>query len=257
MTLAFNEIKFKGKCIVDNIHLQNTKLTKVQMESINNTIEQPWTFNSIFIANFNDNLYAGNNTGWRLKRKLVSDTLFKTIKDFDFNELSYIDYQVKNRISYIYAIHSLAVGGEGLGVEGTANTSFYGWFLFDENKNFKLDMGFDGIQTGNIQIVEDVHVFDNYTQYPVFSFGERNYRQGDITAIPYRIVDSQYKIDVQVLNEIKAFIGNHKSKWLKNTAGEIFKVMTTNTNYKYQDKLQEQPYTISFNWTEIEDGEAI
>lgn len=252
--MAFNQVKIKGKCVVDNIHLQNQKLTKEQMKDIDTTEEQPWIYNSIFIANFNDNLYTGNNTGWRLKRKRVTDTLFTTVKDFDFNTFSYIDHQVANRTDYIYAIHSLAAGGEGLGVEGNVRTDSYGWFLFDENNSYKFDAGYKGLESGNIQVVEDVHIFNNYTKYPVFSYSPRKYKQSDLTTLPYKIVGDEMQISVSLLHEIEAFINNQKPKWLKNTAGELFLVNTSNFSYKYNDSLYEQPFTISFTWTQIGDA---
>jgi hypothetical protein len=251
-----NTIKFLGKCIVDNAHLQNRKLTKTEMDSIDNTVEQPWIYNSIFIANYDNNLYSGNMTGWRLKRKLSTDTLFKVVKEFPWDTLQYTDREVKNYSDYIYAIHSLASAGEGLGVQNTVHTNFYGWFLFDDENSYKFDAGFDSIQTDKIQVVGDVHVYNNYSQYPVFSYGKRNYKTSSITTLPYKFNDNQFVVDVALLKEIETFINNQKPKILKNTAGEMWKVNTSDFSYKYEDKLYQQPFTITFTWTEIDSTDS-
>lgn len=252
--MAFNQVKVKGKCKVGNIHLQNQKLTKEQMRNIDVSTEQDWTFNTIFMANFDGNLNASNNIGWRLKRKRADEELFTTVGDFSLDVLAYIDHEIANRTDYIYAIHSLSASGEGAGVEGTVKTNFYGWFLFDETHIYKFDAGFNGVESGNIQIVEDVHIFNNHTKYPVFSFSPRRYKQSDLSALPYRIVGDEMITDMKLLKELEQFIGNEKPKWIKNTAGEMFQVITSNFNYKYQDNIFAQPYTISFNWTQIGDA---
>ena len=252
-----NTIKFLGKCVVDNAHLQNKKLTKTEMDSINNTAVQPWVYNSIFIADFEQNLYSGNMTGWRLKRKLSTDTLFTVVKEFNWDELQYTDREVKNHSDYTYSIHSLASAGEGLGVQNTTYTNFYGWFLFDDENSYKFDAGLDnGLQSDKIQTQEDVHIYQGYTKYPVFSYGKKNYKTSSITTLPYQFNNNEFIIDVALLKKVESFINNQKPKILKNTAGEMWKVSTSGFSYKYEDKLYQQPFTITFTWTEIDSEDS-
>ena len=223
--------------------------------------EQIWDFDtSVFLADFEGNLEAGNIqsggeiiTGWRIKRKAEDIDLFYTLADLDTSVISYIDYRPRNNINYTYAIFSVSASGESLGIEESGSIDFFGWFLTDNTNTYKFDIGWDGLKSSSINTNQDVHLYKNYTKYPVPSFGPRNYRTGSITAIPYT---GDYEINLTVLDEIREFIDDKEEKWLKNTAGEIFKVITSGFRYKYLDKPTEQPHDITFEYSEVAEGEG-
>jgi hypothetical protein len=215
-----------------------------------------------FLANFESSLSSGNFSsyigGFRLKRLASDGSLYQTIDDFEVTELTYADMKGRNSITYSYELFSLDVNGnESLGTSTTATLDSYGWFLTDGTNIYKFDMGADGVTTGAISVNKDFYVYENYSTYPTVGFGNRNYKTGTITSIPYSYstTTQEYTFTVNLLNELKTFITNGEIKWLKNTKGEIFKVVTANFAYDYIDNVPDQPYEISFDWTEIGIGE--
>ena len=224
--------------------------------------DQQWdNIYTSFLANFENTLEAGNITneitGWRLKRKAEDGSLFITINEFEPENIEYVDYLVRNNINYTYALFSLNSSGESLGIEDSASVDFYGWILTDGVNAYKFDSGWDSYKTENISSDISYNEYDTCSQYPIVSFGQKNYKTSSITTIPYSYnsVNFTYTIDISLLNEVRDFINNKTEKYLKNTAGEIFKVVTKGFSVKYDDKIQSQPYEISFDWIEIDECE--
>jgi hypothetical protein len=101
-------------------------------------------------------------------------------------------------------------------------------------------------------------IYDNYTTYPTISFGNKNYRDSGIKTIPYSYNSTsfEYSFSLSLLDELRVFINNGLVKYLKNTKGEIFKIVTYGFSYKYDDNIPDQIYEVSFNWTEVGIGEV-
>lgn len=218
------------------------------------------TDSSRFLANFEQTLRAGNVSSdiesFRLKRIASDGSLYNTLSDFDITEHSYIDRSLRNNITYTYILNSIdGDGNEGLGTTFTASLDFYGWFLFDSSNIYKFDLenSSDSINT-NL----DFNIYNNYTTYPTVGFGSRNYRTGKLNTIPYtyNTTSLSYEFTFDLLEEIKSFINNKTVKYIKNTKGEILKIVTSNFNYKYNEVVVNKPYTISFDWVEVGIGEA-
>lgn len=256
--IAFNtyDTNYGYHLIADNFIESATKLD----------YEQIWGDNTNFLANYENTLNAGNissdTIGWRVKRKAEDLNLFTTLSTIsDRSITTYTDYLPRNNINYTYSVYALSNYGESLGLQEISNVSFYGWILTDGTVSYKFDMGLNGIETNNISNNKNQYIYENYTQYPIVSFGQQNYKTSSLKTIPYTLSDTIsetslcYEINETVRQIIEDFINNDGEKWLKNTAGEIFKVVTFNFNYKYLDKIQEQPHEISFDWIEIGIGE--
>lgn len=267
-TIRLDSCLVDGKvCIIygDTVSAQCSCIFAYNFEySINKLpLQQKWNkYYTTFLADFEDSLECGNITGsisgWRLKRKGSDISLYETIDDFDADQQTYTDYTPRNNIDYNYIVFSLdSDGNEALGIESINSVNFYGWILTDNTNTYKFDIGWDGINTDQVQSNKDIHVYDNYTQYPVVSFGVRNYRTGSITAIPYsyNATTCTYTIDESLRKEILDFLNDGNEKWLKNSAGDIIKVVTSGATYKYSDKIYSQPYEIKFDWIEVDVGE--
>lgn len=222
--------------------------------------EASWVDNStLFLANFENNLNAGNLAGEisniRIKRIADDGSFYNTLIDLDASETEYIDTTARNNIEYTYLLTTLdANGNEGLGVTTAGELDFWGWFLTDGTNIYKFDAELD---SGSIVTNRAISVQDGYTQYPIVSFGNRNYRTATIKTIPYTYNEtSGYSFTYSLLEELRTFINNEEEKYLKNTKGEIFKVITSNFNYSYNDDLAEQPFEINFDWIEVGVGEV-
>ena len=88
-----------------------------------------------------------------------------------------------------------------------------------------------------------------------FRFGDMRYKKGNLTTIPYSY-DSEtddYNIDTDVLDNLIDFLNNNTIKVLRNSAGESMQVITLNSGYKYFDKIQSQPYKVSFEYVQVGD----
>jgi len=217
-----------------------------------------WISNStLALADFESNLSIGNQgvntTGFRLKRKASDGLFYITLSDFANTVNSYTDTTARNAITYTYLLNSLDVNSnEDLGVEVTGILDFYGWFLTDGTTIYKFDAA---TKSESIKTNRAFNVFETYSQYPTVSYGNRNYRTSSLTTIPYSF-NTDFEFTYTTLEALRAFIDSETTKYLKNTKGEIIQVATTNFSYKYLDEVIEQPYEITFDWTEIGVGEA-
>jgi hypothetical protein len=216
-----------------------------------------WVDNStIFLANFNGSLLIGNITspidGFRIKRKASDGNFYVTLADLANTETSFNDLTARNNIEYSYLLNTIDTNGnEDLGVEVTGILDFFGWFLTDGTDIYKFDAN---LKTDSIKTNRAMNVFETYSQYPTISFGNRNYRTSSLTTIPYSF-NTEYTFTYALLEELRTFINSETTKYLKNTKGEIFQIVTSNFSYKYIDETAEQPFEISFDWIEVGVGE--
>jgi len=260
---SFASIKFTGKILLDNMRANNKSMTLAEINTIPKTTPQLWGTDTNWLANFDNSLEGGNidNSipiiGWRLKRRKLTDDLFVTMRDFAKETREFTDRTPVNNTEYIYSVYSLSAEGEGLGLEGNATVNFFGWYLIDNATGawFKFDAGWDGLETDEIQTIQDIYIYKNFSKKPVVSYGAQDYRQGKITAVPYLYTDCNLVINKPTLDSLRLFITNKTSKILKNSFGDILIVNTYEFKSKFQDKISAQPYQISFNWIETEEYE--
>lgn len=210
------------------------------------------------LSHFNNDLEGGNISGeilsWKLTRKEKNTFLYETINIFSGDTTEYIDNKVKNNIEYTYLLSSIdSNGNQSSGVSATGTIDFSGWMISDSTEYYNLSIGWDGYQTSGIKTNKGNYKFDNLTQFPVISYSQQKYRTGSITCIPYsyNITNNNFDINLEVLNNFKTFLDNGNTKWLRSQDGDIMKVSTINTDYKYQDKIIEQLFQVNFEWCEI------
>jgi hypothetical protein len=215
--------------------------------------------NTVLLAHLDYSLFAGDNyvessaVSYKILKKKTTDTQFKTVGNVTVSSgVTYMDdYLVENNTEYEYGVYPMDINNNsGNSILTTATQDFFGWILVNESNTiaYKFDLEMD---SDNVEIVEDFKIYDNYAIYPYISFGKRNYRKGKLTTMPYSLSGCDIIINVDTLNEIKAFINDKQPKYLKNTAGEMWKVATSGFSYKYMDRIKSQPYNISFNFTQI------
>ena len=222
--------------------------------------EAAWIDNTtVFLANFENNLNSGNISAEieviRIKRKAEDGNFYVTLDELANTTTQFIDTTARNDITYDYLLNSVDTkGNEDLGSETTGKLDFYGWFLTDGTNIYKFDAE---VKSGNITTNRAFTVLDTYQQYPTIAFGNKNYRSGSFSTVPYSYnsIDG-YSFTYNLLEELRAFINNETVKYLKNTKGEIIKIMTSKFDYSYNDQTMEQIFSISFDWVEIGVGET-
>jgi len=253
---SYNTVKFLGEATFDNVHMQKIELTDDEIKTISD--REQWNSNTIFLADFEGNLQAGNYpslslpiTGYRIKRKKVGELVYKTLGEVSSGSLTtYQDMSARNKQEYEYAIYPLNGDTEGVSIIGVSSLDFYGWFLsdLDNTKIFKFDME---IETDNIEVILDMKTYENYSEKPVIGFGKRNYIKGSLKTMPYSLNGEEISFNLSLLEDLKSFINNKEEKILRNSKGEVWKVITSNFSYKYMDKISGQPFIVSFDFIEV------
>lgn len=256
----YNKTVLLGAAEFDNVHVLNYELDDETIKSI--STEQTFTENTIFLANFENTLEAGNFTNndvpitsWRIYRKKTNELLYKLLKEILKVPGSsfYIDYTAQSGVEYNYQVFPVSNGIEGNGTSGGGIMTFdYGWILSDQDEDIVYTFDIE-LETSDIQTLQDYKKYDNYSQFPSFSFGQKKYREGSLTTMPLTINSNNidYETTVDTLNNLRDFINNKEQKILKNSKGEIFLCSTYDFSHKYLDKIGDLPFTISFKFTEI------
>ena len=207
------------------------------------------------IGNISGLVNSLDNFTFTIKRKKQLDTTFKIIKsDILSNIKTYTDNSVANNTTYTYFLEVTSLNGVPVQqFQKEIVISFEGWFLSDENNNFNFFAGFDSIKTGSISVNKTMNKYDNYGKYPVISFNNSRFKTGSMTVMPLRLNETslEYEIDLDLETEIENFIENETPKWLRSPAGEVLTVTIGNFSIKYDDKIESQPYEISFDWIEV------
>lgn len=270
---VYDKVNLMGNGVFDAVHLRKRVLSEQEVLDIET--KEIYGIDSIFVANFEGNLEAGNYTSlskpiskWRVRRKKVGSFTPNLLKDLDVSNTSYIDYLQANRTSYEYQISPVSSDGtEGVPLLTITESDFFGWFLcsIDNQTVYKFDMS---IESESIALNMDRKLFEGFTKYPVTRTGKRKYHSGGLKTMPYKFHKggiyewyalpysvAHNRTDNDLLREVEDFISNGEPKILKNTSGDLFKVQTSEFSYQYMDVYDEQPYTIDFKWTQVGDGE--
>lgn len=234
-------------------------LENIEATSYKSPRKYSWETNiSEIVSNFEGNLQGGNLSSgifaWKLKRKEEGSSLYTTIGSFTGGTNYYVDNLVKNNTSYTYLLFNLDMyGNESNGIVGTGEVSFDGWMISDETEYYKILMGWNGYETSQISTNKSFHQYDNLTEFPVFSFGNPNYRSGNIKCIPceYNSTTNEYNVNLTILTNFKNFIDNGNIKYVRTQDNDIIKVITKNAQYKYLDQVAEQPMEITFDFCEV------
>jgi hypothetical protein len=271
---SYNKVSLIGNGIFDAVHVKNAILSDSDIIELNTA--ETFGTQTVFLANFEGNLEAGNYTTvskpitkWRIRRRRLGDFSNTILDDLDVTTVTYTDYLQANRTNYEYQVSPVSDDGtEGAPIISINQSDFFGWYLcsLDNETIYKFDMN---IESDSIVLNMDTKLFEGFTEYPVMRKGKRKYRSGGLRTIPYRISvgglagwyetpygsSGEMEINNELLRLVEDFISNGEPKILKNTSGDIFKVQTNGFSYQYMDTISEQPYTISFQWVQVGDGE--
>jgi hypothetical protein len=238
--VSYDRVSIFGNCQVDSLVLHNEeKSNNVILEHFNDITPPSFYTDTVVVGNFENTLECGSLiTGvglplnkYVVRRREIGSTLNPLLAElnYDQNLHTYIDYTPKNNIDYIYTVtpvfEDLLNRFEGRGVEGGSKVDFWGWILSDLAATPITQYKFDvEIESSDIEVVEDVKKYDNYTQYPTFRRGHRKYRELTLKTIPYSYnsITGEYNINVAVLEGLRDFINNGDVKLIRTTSGESF-----------------------------------
>lgn len=255
----YNQIKVYGQAIVDHIKIQNVEKTVTEIQNLVPYATPIWDGNTIFLAKFENTLNAGNITNltnpilnWVVTRRKSTETSFTKLATLPVNITTYTDSTAEPNVQYIYNITGTNDTEASEPLENTINSVFYNCIIMDvggtEAYVFDLNLEFEGYEN---QVAQQK--YEGFNQYPAFSFGERDYKEGTVTAI----LASEFDVDVtQTIDYIKkfnVFINNGNEKIFKDRKGNVLKVVTTGgvKQKPLNVAISQQPYEITFNFTEV------
>lgn len=249
-----NQLIINGESTIDNLRVESIELSDITIQSMNS--EQQWDENTLFLANFEDTLDASKFnfnmpiTHFRIKRRKTSELLYKLLTELVYTAGAnyYIDYTAGSNTEYEYALYPVSNGMEGKPILAIGMGDFVGWQLTDGTTTYVFDLE---VESDNVQTILDYKKYENYTEFPVFSFSSRQYDEGSLTTIPYQFNGNKIEFTFENLQQIKAFINNKQPKILKNSKGAVWKVITYDYSEKYMENFEEEPVRISFKWTQV------
>jgi len=257
--VEYSKISVSGKGIFDKVHILSEELTLSQLLAIDITAEIAWTNTTVMLAEFNNNLNAGNlNLGgnvtkWEVYRIANGDTNLVKVASVDGAVESFLDYTVPPYYTYTYSVF----GSTSTEISEPLTTTsiyadFFNYFLIDEDTNavYLFDLN---ASLGTTQNQEDVTIYSTYNQFPTISQGARKYRTTNLSAICGDVecnnVLTQPPLYVDALRD---FIMNGRSKIFKTRKGDVQRVYTSNFSYSlFNEGIKSQPMVISFDITEL------
>ena len=236
-------------------------------------IQGSWGYDTIFLANFQQSLEAGNIelhglpiNKLRIRKRKKDNLRFETINEFDFDpdKLSYEmdDRLVESHEDYVYGIQPLGGSNENPVSGNTTISEIYSEFesVWLVNKNTQYQLFYD-LDVGSYETHVPSEVKETLgRQYPiVFSNGAVNYRRGNISCAI--ISDETYnknKISPKEEKEhrklMMKFLSDKKPKLYKDGSGEAMVIMIMgNPTLSPRNDLNQLIYDISLEFVEIAD----
>jgi hypothetical protein len=256
---------YGGNSCFDNVRLLNKELTDEEFLAITIGTQQVWDTTVLFNATFNDSdLSAGNISGltnpitaYDIFRKETGSQTFIKLDTVDVSVQEYIDITAKLNTTYIYDIVAKNSTERSNSIEGNITTDWYGTYLINpiDNTVYIFDLNYD---FGGFNTETAYQRYDGYSQYSAYSFGNRNFKTGTISAIVNEEISSDGKPiqTIDFVNQLQSFINNGQYKILKTRKGEVLKVHTMNfASQPLNNAIKQQPYSITFNFEEIGSAE--
>lgn len=267
-TSAYDTITIYGESNIDKVHLRNNILTETEINAIDYTEQTSWTPNTLLLAEFRNNLSAGNVTGltsdathWEIQRRSGTETTFTVLATVPITQTEYIDYTIGSRERCIYRIFALNEDERSQPLQTeTVLADFYLWSLVDDTTGevFIFDLNIDsGSHTSNtgFTVYNDV-----YSQKPSVSYSQLDYLSGTISGMAGTVncTDGRHIAPKSYLENFRSFINNKRTKLLKSRNGDVWRVNTNNFRLSYIDNINNtredfQPAIISFDYVETSD----
>lgn len=258
--------------VFDYVQVLNTTATQSQIDAHNKITYIPeWTGDTSFLNNFNNNINMNNvpsNLGeieyFSVYKYSETDKILTHVGDFPLEQDGLLDYSIRNRTTYQYVIFAVTsdymsnaitlppvtTRWDCWSIANIIDTKTDGVYSIDTNSIWAFNTNLtSGGYTQNI----DTYTYDNFTQFPKISKGEKNYYTGTLTAYLNNIQSMPYYDTVEMQDKFCEFINSPNLKLLKDRKGNCLIVQTTGNSFTVQDNAREQMITVSFNFTQVVD----
>lgn len=271
-TVWINETSASYNGVFDYVQVLNTTATQSQIDAHNKITYIPeWTGDTSFLNNFNNNINMNNvpsNLGeieyFSVYKYSETDKILTHVGDFLLEQDGLLDYSIRNRTTYQYVIFAVTsdymsnaitlppvtTRWDCWSIANIIDTKTDGVYSIDTNSIWAFNTNLtSGGYTQNI----DTYTYDNFTQFPKISKGEKNYYTGTLTAYLNNIQSMPYHDTVEMQDKFCEFINSPNLKLLKDRKGNCLIVQTTGNSFTVQDNAREQMITVSFNFTQVVD----
>lgn len=263
---AYTRVRINGEAIYDYVWSRNFVMTDDQIRELELNETPVWDGTTLLLANLNNNLNGGsveNITnpiiGFDVNRRKSSESNFTQLAQVGSDVTNYNDLTAEPNTTYIYEVlaRSATEVSEPI-IADPFLSDFYNWLLIDPETGttyiFNLNLTSNAF---NNEIA--YREYAGYNQYNQYSFGNRDFLSGSISAVVSSEVcnfTSGIPQTVDYLNQLRSFINNKKEKILKSRKGHVLRVITVDySDSPLSDAIGDQPYVVSFSFKEV--GEVI
>lgn len=270
--MSYNRIKILGGQKVDYLIQMSFTASSEEQETVNDEYFLP-DFNTFpgkinIMAPYTENIISSvisgltePLTGWQIYKGKPSESFISKVADVDKDVLSITDFLVSNQTSYIYYIIPVTENQLGIVLESDEiKTNWWNWSL----------ISLDKVGDGNIYVPNEIWTFDsnlssgttshnvdktmyqNFTKYPKFSFGESDYVSGQITCLLNNVdcKTGKYEDTADMIQAWRNFCISGKDMILRDRKGNMYKVVISDDSFSFLDESSEQPTTITFTYVE-------
>lgn len=265
---TISAVELLGSQTTDWLWIANESMSGANVSTVMNdvTYEPEFTGTSLFVASFTDDLNAGNlnTTGYTLYRQNVTTGAYQKIGEFGINELSVIDYAVRNNNGYIYQLwYTDAATFTSTPIESADITPFTWSYVLlacekDSEGVYHVAKGYlfsCNVSTGDISNNNDPNIEKNFTRYPSWEQDAALYKTGTLKAYIGSIdrATNQYTGDTaQYLDELMGLSHTGYVLVLKDRRGDMTLIKPSGAiTAKVEDKWPTQTVEVSIPWAEV------
>jgi len=263
--IPYNKLTIFGAGIFDKIWVRNMGEDTAYYDAINTVFQYQPTFdnNTVFLADFSNNLSAGNISSggedidsWIITKRKIGESINKLVGEFSFDTSTAYDFRTQVNENYIYQITPKTANtlGQPL-VTNVEASSYNGLFLIDEETGLSIDFSANG-EIGAINARDDQTIHRTLNKHDTISIGDKNTLSGTISGIVnsnLRYCDGIIQ-SPEFIDTVQDFVNNKSSKLLKTKKGDIYKIVTWGfSKTVFVNAVKEPLDVISFSWQEIED----
>lgn len=280
--MSFSKLKIYGDCDIDYVWCKNGKITDEEIKKLKSGVYKPiWDSKTITLATFDEDVSAScfeNNSEilkYEIQRRNTRDNILLPVCTVDADTKFIQDYNVSSNSTYEYWLtpvfntdgldtynspiitdkvtpkwHSLSI----VGLKETKDKNIYEvdtenvWNFCLNIKEFSIAPQFDKVYS------------DGYGQFSKVSSGKRNYLKGSHSCLIGDVVncgETYGNDDIYKLEKWREFCYSKNLKLLKDSKGYVIPVDIEDTSMSINNSLLEQPTTISFNYRQMADHNAI
>ena len=238
LSVQYNKVTINGSGIFDKLHVVAIEMDLSELLAVDITDTISWDIDTIMIAEFNEDLSAGNInlsspiTGWDIYRQEEGSPNLVKLASVSNESEFYLDYTVPNLNTYTYIV--FAITATEISEPLTASpllVDLYSYYIIDDVTGTSYAFNLN-VTSGNYETQQDLTIYDTFNRYPTFSQGSRKYETHSISALCGIVnCDGTFTQSVSYVKILRDFILNGRSKIFKNRKGDVYRAYTSDFSY--------------------------